>query len=296
MAVASDTGPRDFTAAGAVKIRLRLRPEPPSATSLRFPGRWQLALRVIGRNIKDLTDMREIQELSVQPRQGTGKGPAYQTRQKGQIPAIIYGGSSDPENIAVDAHTLTLAVEKGSFLTTLFKLNDGAKVTRVIPRDLQLDPVSDRPVHVDFMRLEEGATIRLEIPVHFKGTEASPGIKKGGVLNIVRHSLELICPADNIPTAIDIDVSAMDVRDSLHISKIALPEGVVPTTKFRDFILASIVAPTTMREEARTGAAGTEAAAATAAAPAAAAAGAKAPAAGAKAAAPAAAAKAPAKK
>lgn len=233
--------------------------------------------------------MREIQELSVSPRPDTGKGPSYQTRQKGLIPAIIYGGSSQPENIALDAHKLTLAVEKGAFLTTLFKLNDGAKVTRVIPRDLQLDPVTDRPVHVDFMRLEEGATIRLEIPVHFKGQEASPGIKKGGVLNIVRHSLELICPADNIPSAIEIDVSKMDVRDSLHISEVALPEGVVPTVKFRDFTLASIVAPTQMREEAA------PAAAAAAAAPAA---GAKAaaPAAGAKAAAPVAAAKAPAKK
>ncbi|NIK87752.1 large subunit ribosomal protein L25 [Rhizomicrobium palustre] len=246
---------------------------------------------MIGRNFKDLTDMREIQELTVEKREGTGKGPSYQTRQKGQIPAIIYGGSSDPEPIALDAHTLTLAYEKGAFLTTLLKLNDGAKVTRVIPRDLQLDPVTDRPVHVDFMRLEEGATIKLEIPLHFKGTEVSPGVKKGGVLNIVRHSLELICPADNIPSAVDIDVSKMDLRDSLHINDIALPEGVVPTTRFRDFTLASIVAPTSVKEDRN-------APAADAAAPAAAA-----PAAGAKAAAPAAgakaapaAAKAPAKK
>lgn len=227
--------------------------------------------------------MREIQELSVQPRPGTGKGPSYQTRQKGQIPAIIYGGSSDPETISLDAHTLTLAYEKGAFLTTLFKLNDGAKVTRVIPRELQLDPVTDRPVHVDFLRLEEGATIRLEIPLHFKGTEVSPGIKKGGVLNIVRHSLELICPADNIPNAVVIDVSKMDVRDSLHINDITLPEGVVPTVKFRDFTLASIVAPTASREDKTASADAAPAAAA-------------APAAGAKAAAPAAAAKAPAKK
>jgi len=240
--------------------------------------------------------MAQVQELKAETRDGTGKGPSFQARQKGLIPGVIYGGTGKPENVAVDGRTLERRIEAGHFLTTLVMLDVAGTKTRVIPREVQLDPVSDRPVHVDFMRLEEGATIRLEIPVHFKGTEASPGIKKGGVLNIVRHSLELICPADNIPTAIDIDVSAMDVRDSLHISKIALPEGVVPTTKFRDFILASIVAPTTMREEARTGAAGTEAAAATAAAPAAAAAGAKAPAAGAKAAAPAAAAKAPAKK
>lgn len=240
--------------------------------------------------------MREIQELTVQPRPGTGKGPSYQTRLKGQIPAIIYGGSSDPEPIALDAHMLTLAYEKGAFLTTLFRLNDGAKVTRVIPRDLQLDPVTDRPVHVDFMRLEEGATIKLEIPLHFKGAEVSPGVKKGGVLNIVRHSLELICPADNIPTALEIDVSKMDVRDSLHINDVTMPEGVVPTSRFRDFTVASIVAPTASKEDRASAASGDAAAAAAPAAAAKApAAGAKAPAAGAKAAAPAAA-KAPAKK
>lgn len=270
-----------------------MQEKPISATSLRFPGRRQHALRVIGRKFKDLTDMREIQELTVAKREGLGKGPSYQTRQKGQIPAIIYGGSSDPEPISLDAHALTLAYEKGAFLTTLLKLNDGAKVTRVIPRDLQLDPVTDRPVHVDFLRLEEGATIKLEIPLHFKGAETAPGVKKGGVLNIVRHSLELICPADNIPTAIDIDVSGMDVRDSLHINDIGLPEGVVPTARFRDFTVASIVAPTASREDKT--ATADAAAAAPAAAAKAPAAGAKAPAAGAKAAAPAAA-KAPAKK
>jgi len=237
--------------------------------------------------------MREIQELTITPRPGTGKGPSYQTRVLGNIPAIIYGGSTDPEPIAVNAHTITLAVEKGSFMTTLLKLNDGAKVTRVIPRALQLDPVTDRPVHVDFMRLEEGATVRLSIPVHFKGMEVSPGIKKGGVLNIVRHSVELICPAENIPLFIEANVANMDVRGSLALSGIALPEGVVPTSKFREATICSIVAPTSMRDEARAAASGTPAVAeAAAAAPAAAAAGAKAPAGGAKA--PAAGAKAPA--
>ncbi|MDR3528183.1 MAG: 50S ribosomal protein L25/general stress protein Ctc [Rhizomicrobium sp.] len=235
--------------------------------------------------------MREIQELPITQRPGTGKGPSYQTRVLGNIPAIIYGGSSDPEPVAVNAHTITLAVEKGSFMTTLLKLNDGTKVTRVIPRALQLDPVTDRPVHVDFMRLEEGATVRLSIPVHFKGTEVSPGIKKGGVLNIVRHSVELICPAENIPLFIEADIAPMDVRGSLVLSAIALPEGVVPTSKFRDATICSIVAPTSMRDEARAAATGSTPVAEAAAAPAAAA-GAKAPAGGAKA--PAAGAKAPA--
>lgn len=241
--------------------------------------------------------MRDIQELSVELRPGTGKGPSYQTRVKGLIPAIVYGGDIEPEPIAVDAHEITLCMERGSFLTTLFQLNDGAKVTRVIPRDLQLDPVTDRPVHVDFMRLPEGATVRLAIPVRFKGQEKSPGLKLGGVLNIVTHYLDLICPAENIPAAIECDVSAMQIRDSLHITDVALPEGVRPAAKHADLTIASIVASTTVREEQRAASTTTaaDAAAPAAAAAAAPAAGAKAPAAaGAKA--PAAAAKAPEKK
>jgi large subunit ribosomal protein L25 len=205
--------------------------------------------------------MREIQELTVQLRPGIGKGPSYQTRQKGQIPAIIYGGKIDPEPIAVDAHEIELCVERGSFLTTVFNLDNGGKKTRVLPRELQLDPVTDRPVHVDFMRLTTGSTVRLAIPVHFKGTESSPGLKRGGVLNIVKHTVELICPAENIPDFIEGDVSAMDIRDSLHISAFKLPEGVRPVVKDRNFTVASIVAPTHVIEEARAAAAAAAAAA-----------------------------------
>src|SRR5579862_7922193 len=124
--------------------------------------------------------MSETLELTAQARSGTGKGPAFQTRQKGLIPAIIYGGGGTPENVAVDRHALEQHAFSGTFLTTPFMLNVGGKKTRVIPREVQLDPVSDRPVHVDFMRLPEGAMIRLAIPVRFKGQESSPGIKRGG--------------------------------------------------------------------------------------------------------------------
>jgi large subunit ribosomal protein L25 len=231
--------------------------------------------------------MREIQELTVSPRPGTGKGPAYQARRKGLIPAIVYGGHGQPENVAVDAHALALCLEKGAFLTTLLSLKEGDKVTRVIPRDLQRDPVSERPVHVDFMRLPEGATIRIAVPVRFHGQEKSPGLKRGGVLNIVSHTLELVCPAEHIPEYIDCDVSEMDIRDSLHISHVTLPEGAHTVIKDKDITLASIVAPTHVIEEARAAAAAAAAAAsapaaeeaAPAAAGAAPAAGAKAPAA-----------------
>src|SRR6201996_2972060 len=172
--------------------------------------------------------MAQVQELKAETREGRGKGPAYQARLKGLIPGIIYGGTAEPETVTVDARTLERHVEAGSFLTTLLMLDVAGKKTRVIPRQLQLDPVSDRPVHVDFMRLAEGATVRLEIPVHFKGQGESPGLKKGGVLNIVRHEMEVLTPADNIPKAIEVDVSTLDINESIHLNDLDLPPGVKP--------------------------------------------------------------------
>ena len=218
--------------------------------------------------------MSNMQELTAQTRSGTGKGPAYQIRQKGLIPAVIYGGGAAPENVAVDRHALEKHTFTGTFLTTLFMLDVAGQKTRVIPRDIQLDPVSDRPVHVDFMRLPEGAQIRLAIPVRFKGQETSPGIKRGGVLNIVRHEIEVYCPAEKIPAFIEADLSQLDIHDTLHISSFTLPEGVRPAIRDRDFTVASIVAPTSVIEEQR-------AAAQAAAAPVAEAAAEAAPAAGA---------------
>jgi large subunit ribosomal protein L25 len=239
--------------------------------------------------------MAQVQELKAETREGRGKGPAYQARLKGLIPGIIYGGKGEPETVNVDARTLERHIEKGAFLTTLLMLDVAGKKTRVIPRQLQLDPVSDRPVHVDFMRLAEGSTVRLEVPVHFKGQGESPGLKKGGVLNIVRHKMELVCPADSIPNEVLVDISKLDINESVHLSALNLPEGVKPTIRGRDFTVCSIVAPTSVVEEQRAAAAAAsapaaEAAPAEGAAPAAAGA---APAAGAKAA-PAAGAKAPA--
>src|ERR1700692_2247726 len=172
--------------------------------------------------------MREMQQLTAEPRTGTGKGPAYRVRTKGHVPAIVYGGEGAPENVSVECHALERHAGTGTFLTTLFMLDVGGKKTRVIPREVQLDPVSDRPVHVDFMRLAEGATVRLEIPVHFHGQETSPGLKKGGVLNIVRHSIGLICPADAIPNTIEVDVSGLDINETIHINALTLPSGVKP--------------------------------------------------------------------
>src|ERR1700684_2489920 len=154
--------------------------------------------------------MAQVQELKAEAREAKGKGAAFQARTKGQIPGIVYGGKDQPQTVSVDAHVLGRQIEAGAFLTTLLMLDVAGKKTRVIPRQLQLDPVSDRPVHVDFMRLAEGASVRLEIPVHFKGQGESPGLKKGGVLNIVRHAIELICSDDNIPNALEGDVATLD--------------------------------------------------------------------------------------
>ena len=193
--------------------------------------------------------MAQVQELKAQARPARGKGPAYQARRQGLIPGVIYGGKGEPETVNVDSRTLERHVEAGHFLTTLFMLDVNGKKTRVIPREVQLDPVSDRPVHVDFMRLAEGGTVRLEIPVHFNGQETSPGLKKGGVLNIVRHSIGLICPADNIPHTIEVDVSSLDINETIHIKALTLPNGVKPIIRGRDFTICSIVAPTSVIEE-----------------------------------------------
>ena len=246
--------------------------------------------------------MAQVQELKAEVREGTGKGPAYQARVKGMIPGIVYGGKDTPETVNLDFRTLERNVEAGSFLTTLFMLDVAGKKTRVIPRQLQLDPVSDRPVHVDFMRLVEGASVKLEIPVHFKGQGESPGLKKGGVLNIVRHEMNVICPADNIPHAIVVDVSKLDINETIHVNDLDLPKGVKLIIKGRDVTICSIVAPTSVIEEQKAAAAAAAApvveaapveGAAAGAAPAA---GAAAPAAGAKAAPGAKPAAAPAKK
>ncbi|HWD26636.1 MAG TPA: 50S ribosomal protein L25/general stress protein Ctc [Rhizomicrobium sp.] len=205
--------------------------------------------------------MRETQELRAEPRDGTGKGPAYQARQKGLVPAVIYGGDIEPQNVAVDYRSLERQYQTGSFTTTLLMLDVAGKKTRVIPREVQVDPVSDRPVHVDFMRLGEGAKVRLAIPVHFRNQGDSPGLKKGGVLNIVRHEIELLCPAESIPEELIIDLSGLDIHDSVHIQDVKLPEGVKPIIRGRDFTICSIVAPTSVIEEQRAAAAAATAAA-----------------------------------
>lgn len=209
--------------------------------------------------------MAETKKLAATVRGGSGKGAARSVRREGRVPAVIYGGGAAPETISIDFKEINQLIYAGRFLTTIFEIDVAGRKERCIPRDYQLDVVRDTPMHVDFMRLRAGSTIRVAVPVHFINVETAPGIKRGGTLNVVRHAVEMRVPADAIPEFITADMAGYDINDSLHISAIKLPEGCKPTITDRDFTVATIAPPTTMREEAAPAAA-----AATSAAPAAA--------------------------
>lgn len=185
--------------------------------------------------------MAEAMELKAWARQHSGKGGARSVRREGRIPGILYGDKQEPQSIAVDYRAITQQLHTGHFRSTVFVLDvEGTKI-RVIPRDVQLDPVRDFPIHVDFLRLAKDALVTVEVPVHFLNEAASPGLKRGGVLNIVRHEIPVRCPADAIPDHFDVDLTGLEIGDSVHISAIALPENVRPTITERDFTVATIV-------------------------------------------------------
>jgi large subunit ribosomal protein L25 len=192
--------------------------------------------------------MAETKTLAATVRSVGGKGAARSVRREGRIPAVIYGGGDPAQSISLEWRAVNKLIYAGHFLTTIFDIDvDGAK-ERVIPRDYQLDRVTDRPVHVDFLRLKAGSTLRVAIPVHFINQDTSPGIKKGGALNIVRHSIDLKVPADAIPEAITIDVGALDIAESVHISAVTLPAGCQPVDAQHDFTIATITPPVAVAE------------------------------------------------
>jgi large subunit ribosomal protein L25 len=231
--------------------------------------------------------MATVKELKATARPAGGKGAARAERRAGRVPGVIYGNNQPPVTISVDDADLRQRILAGRFLTTIYDIDLEGKKHRVIPRDFHLDPVRDFPIHVDFMRLGEGATIRVSVPLRVQNGETSPGVKRGGTVNIVTHSLELECSVDNIPQYIDADVGALEISHSLHLSDVKLPAGVKSLSR-EDATLVTIVPPSGYAEEqkaAAAAAAGSAAAPAAGGAPAAAApaAGAAAPAAGAKA-------------
>lgn len=184
--------------------------------------------------------MAEWTEISATARERVGKGTARATRREGRVPAVIYGDKKPPQPISLEHKELWQQVRTGQFLNTIYMINVGGDATRVIPRDVQMDPVRDFPLHVDFLRLGEGARIAVEVPVSFVNEEESPGLKRGGVLNVVRHAVELRCLAEAIPENLEADLTGLDIGDSLHVSAIKLPEDVELTITDRDFTIVTV--------------------------------------------------------
>ena len=198
------------------------------------------------------------------------KGELSSLRNNGNVPAIIYGGEAQNEKVAISKKLLKSLIEKENFLSNIIALNVDGKTQNVLPKEIKYDIITDEPIHVDFLRVVPGVKIKIEVPVKFINHESSPGLKRGGVLNIVRRKVELKCPSEKIPENLVIDLDGIDIGESFKISSISLDEEVTPTIQGRDFVIATLAAPTVMKEpekpaeaeaaEGEEGAAGTEAA------------------------------------
>lgn len=185
--------------------------------------------------------------LSAETRERAGKGASRAMRREGRVPAVIYGEKQTPVMIHVEEKALVKMLSTGHFMNTVVMIDAGGATTRTLPKDVQFHPVSDRPIHVDFLRIAEHATIHVNVPVVFTDEEASPGIKRGGTLNIVRHELELICDAAEIPDQIEVSLKGLELGDTIHISSITLPRGVTSAIDDRDYTIASIATPSALR-------------------------------------------------
>ena len=193
--------------------------------------------------------MSDILVLAAEQRERAGKGVARALRREGLVPAVIYGGKEAPEGISVAIRDITKIFNTGRLLSTLLEIEVNGKKQRAIARDVQLHPVRDDILHADFLRLSKDAKIAVEVSVNFLNEETCPGLKMGGVLNVVRYTIELNCPADNIPESIDLDLGEAQMNDSIHISEISLPDGVEPVITDRDFTIVTIAAPAALRSE-----------------------------------------------
>ncbi len=185
--------------------------------------------------------------LAAEARDRAGKGASRALRRDGRVPAVIYGGKEEPQTIHVEERALAKLLQTGHFANSIVMVEIGGKSVRTLPKDVAFHPVSDRPTHVDFLRLAKNAKVDVSVPVVFINEEASPGLKKGGVLNVVRHELELVCDADVIPSEIEVDVTGKDVGDSIHISEVTLPKGSESAITDRDFTIATLVAPSALK-------------------------------------------------
>ncbi len=196
--------------------------------------------------------MTETHTLTAQPRERAGKGAARRDRREGRVPGVIYGDGKDPSLFTIDPGTLDRELNSPGFFTRLFEIQLKGKRGKqlAICRDLQFDPVTDRPIHLDMLRVSAKTEVTVQVPVHFINEEESPGIERGGVLNIVRHEVEMIARADNLPDYLEVDLTGYEINDSIHISQVEVPEGARPTIDDRDFTIATIAAPSAVRAEA----------------------------------------------
>jgi len=208
------------------------------------------------KRIRKAIDMSDALTLPAEARERAGKGASRALRREGRVPAVIYGGKEEPTPIHVEEKLLVRQLGTGHFMNSIVMIELDGKAVRTIPKDVAFHPVNDRPEHVDFLRLSKDAKVEVAIPVLFVNEEASPGLKKGGVLNVVRHELELICEADKIPAEIEIDVTGLEVGDSIHIGSVNLPAGSESAITDRDFTIATIVAPSALKKAEGEAAAG----------------------------------------
>jgi large subunit ribosomal protein L25 len=193
--------------------------------------------------------MSEQLTLPAETRDRAGKGASRELRNSGRVPAVVYGANQEPLSIHVEEKLLAKMLSTGHFMNSVVMIDAGGQTTRTLPKDVQFHPVTSRPVHVDFLRISEHSKVTVNVPVRFTDEEESPGIKRGAVLNVVRHDLELSCDAAEIPDDIVISLAGLDVGDSIHISAVQLPQGATSTITDRDFTIATIVAPSALKSD-----------------------------------------------
>ena len=204
-----------------------------------------------------------MNSLEASIRNTKSKGQVNSLRQKGEVPAIIYGGKEENQKISLSKKQIKYLIEQENFLSNIISLNIDGQTIKALPREVSYDTLTDDPIHIDFLRIVKGAKIIIEIPVRFINNEKSPGLKRGGVLNIVRRKIELKCATENIPNELVVDLDGLEIGTSIKISSISLPENVTPTIQGRDFVVATVAAPTVFKEpekpaEGAEGAEGTE--------------------------------------
>ncbi|HEX6219295.1 MAG TPA: 50S ribosomal protein L25/general stress protein Ctc [Sphingomicrobium sp.] len=196
--------------------------------------------------------MSEQLTLPAETRDRAGKGASRALRREGRVPAVVYGEKKEPLSIHVEEKLLNKMLSTGHFMNSIVMVDVGGKATRTLPKAVDFHPVTSAPIHVDFLRIGEHSKVNVNIPVRFDNEEASPGLKRGGVLNVVQHEIELICDAAEIPEELHIDLTGLDIGDSIHISQVTLPKGAKTAIDDRDFTVATIVAPSAMKAEEET--------------------------------------------